>query len=115
MNYIINPIWFYLMSVVDALKSFSIIAAIALLATSIVWRFMSFDAGYDEEKEYKKRSFNSFVWSAIFCAMAIFVPNKETLMQIMIARYATYDNASAVIQAVQNAANYIIETVGKAK
>jgi hypothetical protein len=47
--------------------------------------------------------------------MAIFVPNKETLMQIMIARYATYDNATAVIQAVQNAADYIIETVGKVK
>lgn len=76
---------------------------------------MSFDADYDEEKEYKKRSFNSFVWSAIFCAMAIFVPNKETLMQIMIARYATYDNASTIIQAVQNAADHIIEMAGKAK
>ena len=103
------------MSVVDALKTFSIFATILLLSSSIILKFMAHDAYGDDEKTYKKRSSTSSVWSVIFCAMAIFVPNKETLTQIMIARYATYDNASTVIQAVQNAADYIIEMVGKTK
>lgn len=115
MNYIINPIWFYLMSVVDALRTFSILATILLFSLSIILKFMTLDAYGDDEKMYKKRSSTSFVWSIIFCAMAILVPSKETLTQIMIARYATYDNASAVIQAIQNSADYIIEMVGKAK
>jgi len=103
------------MSVVDALRTFSIIATIFHFSLSIILRFMALDTFGDEEKTYKKRSSTSFVWSVIFGAMAILVPNKETLTQIMIARYATYDNASAAIQAVQNAADYIIEMVGKAK
>lgn len=115
MNYIINPIWFYLMSVVDAIRTFSIIATIVLFSSCIVLRFMAFDAYGEDEKTYMRRSSTNFVWSAIFCTMAILVPSKETMAQIMIAKYATYENASAVIQTIQNAADNIIETVEKMK
>ena len=52
---------------------------------------------------------------AVLAFATILIPDKNTLIQMLLAKYATYDNAATVIQTVQNAADYIIESVGKLK
>ena len=113
MNYIIHSVWFYIISIVDALKGLSVVVAILsiLIACSLLYDSLT------ETEENKKKRFRVakklFIVCIVFTLLSIFIPNKNTLMQIMIAKYATYDNASATIQTVQNAADYIIESVGK--
>ena len=113
MNYIINPVWFYLMSVTDALKWLSAIFAGCCALAAIFLLIDSYDYCGEERFKQQKIVKTFFAWCAVCTVFAVFIPSKNTLMQIMVAKYTTYDNASAAIQAVQNAADYIIESVQK--
>ena len=115
MNYIINPAWFYFMSVSDGLVVIAIISAtvFGLICGAMV---IQISDSFGEEERKAKRTFKkSLVFLLISVLFAVLVPSKNTILQIMIAKYATYDNAATVIQTVQNAADYIIESVGKLK
>ena len=115
MTYIINPIWFYFASVVDALKVIMTVIAIVMLV-GVVCSVISITDSVDEERNrWMKRAKLSFTLCCLFAVLATLIPSKETLMQIMIAKYATYENADSAIQAIKSAADYVIEAAGKPK
>lgn len=113
MTYIVNPIWFYLMSIADAVVNVSVFSAVVAGGLALVF-FASASESHEEEKAMYKRRGKIATWiAAISVVLVVFVPSKETLMQIMIAKYATYENADNAIQAIKSAADYVIEAAGK--
>lgn len=115
MTYIINPIWFYLMSIVDALKTIMVVVSIVMLVGVICCVISVTDSIGEELKRWMKRTKMFFALCCLCAVLAALIPSKETLMQIMIAKYATYENADNAIQAIKSAADYVIEAAGKLK
>jgi hypothetical protein len=111
MEYIVNPSWFYWVKVFDSISSSSIrVAAFA----GIVWIvfLLAKILEFDPPERYIK---TSLVVLCIAAILYFFVPNKETMIQMQIARLATYDNASIVIESIQSAADYVVSVITELK
>lgn len=119
MEYIINPSWFYWIEVANAVKICSFVAATILLCASIVLAVVSHDDDFfgDHEDAKKKRKVMAacLVALALFSVVGIFVPSKQTLIEMMIAKKATYDNVSWTIEQVKEAVDYIISAIKEIK
>lgn len=114
MDYIINPSWFYWISVLDGVKATLIASTImsALVAT-ILAGFVFGDSwgDEDEERNAKKALKISIVVLAFSIVGVIFIPSKQVLMEMMIAKYATHENAHVAVETVRSAVDYIIEAI----
>lgn len=111
MNYIINPSWFYWISVVESIQILAIFAAIIL---GIGWVLIFFS--YTIDGEGKKRTLVLMALLIVSLVLiAIFIPSKETLIQMKIAEFATYDNAKITIDTIKSAADYILECLKQLK
>lgn len=112
MDYIINPSWFYWIEVADYTKGISGGVAIILVIAVIVLAIMAkMSADFGEEKEAKclcKVLLYCLIGLAVSIAASIFIPSKRTLIEMMIARKATYDNVSWTIEQFKEAVDYII-------
>ena len=115
MDYIINPSWFYWIEVADSVKGVAIAAGLILLIAVIVLVIMAKMSGdFNEENEAKcllKVLLYCLIGLAISAAVVIFVPSKKTLIEMMIAKKATYDNVSWTIEQVKEAVDYIISAI----
>ena len=116
MDYIINPSWFYWLSVAEATKIVSfIIAGIAMLVTVVFMIGMLENIQYGEQDEdyiRHKKIFKIFIAVAIvFFVAGILIPSRQTLIEMMVAKFATYENARLTEQAIKDAVDYIISAV----
>lgn len=126
MTYIINPMWFYWLSVVD--KACQLIHTLAILlfifsaAAYIVAAVLKFNAidydGIDKEcSEYvagtkAQRAATVFaVLTVILFAIYAFIPPRETLIEMQIARFTTVENAEWALDAVKRATDYIVSAI----
>lgn len=123
MNYIIDPRVFYWMEVLDNVKGLGIIMAILLGVATIcatVWYYVvridlisyngELDEGDKEQlKTIKKIVFLCFSLFAVSLLIAVFVPFKQTMMEMLIARYATYENAEWTVESLKSIVDYIVE------
>ena len=111
MNYIINPSWFYWIGVVDVIKMLALFVTIIL---AIVWGLMLFS--YAMDREGSKRTLILMALLVISSALIfIFIPSKETLIQMKIAEFVTYDNAKITIDTIKSAADYVLECLKQLK
>lgn len=127
MTYIINPMWFYWLSVADKVCQAAHTLAIPLLAFSIasyvvaaVLKFVAND-GYDginrESPEHiigtklQRAATALVVIAAILYAIYTFVPSRETLIEMQIARFTTVENAEWALDAVKSATDYIVSAI----
>ncbi len=119
MEYIINPSWFYWIEVSDCIKVCAIIAAVILLIAAIVLAIVAkMDDDFNEYRSanVKRKVFiYCLVALAVCVAVIIFVPSKRTLIEMMIAKKATYDNVSWTIEQVKEAVDYIISAIEEIK
>ena len=53
--------------------------------------------------------------SLIICAIAIFLPSKETLISMMIAKYATKENLGMTVEGIKSAVDYIMDAIKEIK
>ena len=112
MDYIINPSWFYWIEVSDCIKGCAIGAAVILLIAAIVLAIAA--KSDDDFCEYKSANAKRkvliycLVALAVCVAVIIFVPSKQTLIEMMIARTATYDNVSWTVDQIKEVVDYII-------
>lgn len=113
MNYVIDPLWIYLIGLVETLKPtlgflsiVSIILAVVILGTSA-----------DEETDIKKSCLKVskiLVISSIILGMAyVFVPSKETVIQMLIAKNVTVDRVQIATDVVQNIYKDILGVISK--
>ena len=108
MNYIINPSWFYWLEVVEALKTVFIVCAITINTVAVI--FIIFDSGEDMISSKKTRTIMAVIGIlAIF--PAILVPSKQTMIEMMVAKFATYENAQWTVDAVKDAVDYIVQAI----
>lgn len=110
MTYIINPMWFYWMHVLDGARvvlGVVIVSCIlGALASAGIWA----DKGISGKK--LRSLITTFLIIACVCFLLFpFVPSKETMIEMMVAKYATVENAEMTVEAIKNLVDYIIEAV----
>lgn len=127
MDYIINPMWFYWLQVVDGLNGCMFAACVIVgiaFAVSLCWYIT---ARFPDDREFdelgkvhyvrlgKKFSIGFGVAFFILMIAAILIPSKETLVSMMIAKFATYNNAQLTVDTIKSAVDYIVKAVQAAK
>ncbi len=116
MTPIINPMWFYWLNVLTALKYISLVGVIVCGILFVICGIIyasDRDAGDDSPFMRKAVMRLCIVFVSLVIA-AIFIPSQETLVTMKVAEYATYENAEIAIDAIKSAAQYIIEAIGEA-
>lgn len=106
MNPIVNPLFFYFAMVVDSLccvicifgASILIILAVAALLCLIT--YIEYDGEIEDNYTFlanMKIVKRSIVISIILWTIFIFIPSKEVLIEMEVAKYATPDNIKSII------------------
>lgn len=118
MTYIINPMWFYWVSVIDSIRMATIavlvisIGTVVVLAISIGISFYEL-GGYcgDDDQKYKKFFKIAIPLVIVSTLIIIFLPSKDTLIEMQIAKYATIENANMTFDAIKDTVDYIINAI----
>jgi len=130
MNYIINPSWFYWLNVVDGIKTALLVVAIVAVIVGAIFLVSYFSAleeycgWHGKEGTFKpskwdllckKISIASVIVTAICIMGLVFIPSKNTLIEMQIAQMATYENAQWTVDSLKSVVDYIVEAIQKVK
>ena len=102
----INPIVFYLVDLLDTLDTIcSICGFVCGVVSGVLWAFVQTGEirGYDDEKKANRFSKVFAAAFVVLLVLVIAIPSKQAMVEMLIAKYATTDNAKALI-------DYIVET-----
>lgn len=110
---VINPIWFYLMSVCSAVKVAAILCTFiaAILVAACIICVCEGD-GETFAKRFWKRSVAAL---CISMAVAVFCPSSETLEKMLIAQNVTYERVEQATDVVSNVYEDIMNLFEKSK
>lgn len=116
---IVNPMFFYLISIVDELRIVCLLfafAAVSLGITTFIYK-MEYDPEDEEEEvkkgEYIKKLLRRAVIFGTFAFIGIFIPSKETMIQMEVASLATPENLNSTKEQAKNFIDYIVDSVDK--
>lgn len=128
MNYIINPSWFYWLGVVNSMRGFMLaafIVAIIVIGASLivipvnVKLIQDYPSVSDDERKVVRFFTKALKVSIGVCIVGglflIFVPSKETLIEMMVAKQATYENATWTVDALKSAVDYVVQAIQSLK
>ena len=128
MNYIINPGWFYWLGVVESMRYFmvaALIVSIVIVVASAIIIPMNInmihefpDMSDDERKtvQFFTKALKIAIGVLVISGLVlVFVPSKETLIEMMIAKQATYENATWTLDALKSAVDYVIQAIQSLK
>ena len=128
MNYIINPSWFYWLGVVNSMRSFMIAAfviaiiviGVALIIIPIeVKMIQDFPTMCADERKVVMFFTKALKIAIGVCIVAglflVFIPSKDTLIEMMIAKQATYENATWTVDALKSAVDYVVQAIQRLK
>ena len=131
MNYIVDPNLIYLLTVVDKFKIFiGIITAFLIVGLGILIGCTIYNYVESENPEYrdesrkwnrkwykwcKRLSISVSVFTVLFIALFIFVPSKDTIVCMEIAKTATYENVELGFQRLKEAVDYVINAINSLK
>ena len=115
-EYIISPNWFYWISVIEDIK---VIAFLACLVFVVLFIIMSIDLLFEPDEEartiiaWKKKMKTFFVVILVLIACSIFIPSKDTMIEMCIAKIATVDNSKLAVETIKEATDYVFEKIGE--
>ena len=128
MNYIINPSWFYWLGVVESMRYFMIAAFIISIAAIIVAIIIvpvdmrmirDFpDMSDDERKsvQFFTKVLKAAIWALVISGLILlFVPSKETIIEMMIAKQTTYENTTWTLDALKSVVDYVVQAIQSLK
>ena len=128
MNYIINPSWFYWLGVVESIRHFMvaafIVSIVVVVASAIIVPVnMRMIRDFPEMSDDERKTVQFFTKAlkiaigvlVISGLVLVFVPSKETLIEMMIAKQATYENATWTLDALKSAVDYVIQAIQSLK
>ena len=105
---IINPLWFYLISVSNNLQIVcGVIACLAL--TAILISILM----YPILEEFKGLRTKLVIIGIVCAFIGILTPSKETCYQMMVASLITKDNIEITAEAGKEAVDYIVDSIDK--
>lgn len=110
-EYIISPAWFYWVNIVNSIEIIMIMLTIISLMATLFMTFMSLDDEDNESKRYEKIALKMLIISITCMVIAIFIPTKETLIEMQIAKYATWENTEWTVSAIKDVVDYIIDAI----
>lgn len=116
MEQIVNPAFFYWASVFEGLKMASIVLTAVCLVALLLMVFYynsEYRGWYDDDEDaiaFRKIMKRIAVASMVMVVIIIFVPSKQTMIEMQLAKMATGDNISAVIEKITEVAKEIIES-----
>lgn len=109
---IVDPMLFYWISVIDSVKCvLAVIAFIIGCGLVVTTLFISYEC--DNLDEFKQM-FKKFkgpqigIFTACLILMICFMPSGKTLIKMEIAKHATYENTTIVIEKIEEVAKDII-------
>ena len=121
MDYIINPMWFYWLHVINSLRTVCILLAVfSLFACVIFWSLACYTLSYSdhEDEDYRRYKRVAVILTPItvfFILCIIFLPSKNIMIEMQIARYATKQNVEFGLEAIKSATDYVIEAIQQLK
>ena len=128
MNYIINPSWFYWLGVVNSMRGFMLTAfivaiitiGVALIIIPVNVKLIRDYPSISDDERKVVRFFTKALKVAIGVCIAsglflVFVPSKETIIEMMIAKQATYENATWTVDALKSAVDYVVQAIQSLK
>jgi len=112
-NYIVNPLWLYLASVSDGIKTLVILMAIISGAVLIV-TLLGFAEDFLDDLEEKEQK--SFLKKIIFClvvscTLSILIPDGTAIKTMIAASYVTEENVTAATNYGKDIVDYIFDKV----
>lgn len=116
MKPIINPIWFYLIGIIEDVDFFlefwGIIMTIAG-AVAIIVPFVTIASNEHEEKLLKSlKKFTKLFYIGLLCViLGVLTPKQEACYQIMAASVVTPDNIEIVGDKTTDVIDYIVDSV----
>ena len=113
-NYIINPSIFYWMNVLDSIRgvaTVTLLISVACLIIALILYFVDMDEDDEVVKLCRKLTFISGIITVISIIIIIFIPDKRTSIEMLIARTATYENAQLTVQGIKEIVDYIIQAI----
>ena len=109
---IVDPMWFYWISVIDNVKIvLSVMAFIIVCGLIIATIIMATECeDIDEFRQAFKKLKGARIWTFTVCLiiMICFMPSSETLIKMEIAKHATYENTTFAIEKIEEVAKDII-------
>ena len=117
MNYIIEPSWFYWLSVANAVSFIAFILFIIGMIVTIVCALWSIDSIGFRDTHKTLRKFTRICGAVVVLSIVvyIFVPDKSTLIEMQVAKFATYENAQWTVENVKSVVDYIIDAIESMK
>ena len=109
MDYIINPMWFYWLSVVDNLR---VAATIFAIVAGIIVGIVLMTFFLDDINIFKEHLILGVSGVLLFIASVIaliFIPSKQTLIEMEVAKHSTYSNVESVKEQIKDATDYILD------
>ena len=116
MKPIINPWLFYIVDLLDGLKTLCILAVPVLV---IVIGFLTVtidDLGRGEEKELKSARRTRkivIIFSILLLIVIPFIPSKETCYKMMVASQITDNNIQKAEDVIKSSVDYIFEKINE--
>lgn len=134
MNPIINPMWFYLIDMLDGLSFIAGLLVFVLIFVLFLsgwglgylyldndmWEYTR-DDDYDDDrltdiwKNFTKWWKRLFVLLVVLLTLTILVPSEQTIYKMMIATYATGDNIEIVLDKITDGVDYIFDKIDEVK
>ena len=116
MNYIIDPIWFYWISVANNLiVTCAVIGGLfgilSMVFGGILIANMEYGPNDSDYRAAKKVLKVSIPLSVLLILLSVLIPSKEVLIEMQIAKFATYENAEWTIDAIKGLVDYIVEAI----
>ncbi|MEA4919367.1 MAG: hypothetical protein VB078_00365 [Clostridiaceae bacterium] len=117
MNYIVNPMRFYWVQILnDAKETFLVLAVSATIAVLLGMMMYAINMSVGETNIAIKRwAKPAIIMLIISWSLYILLPSKETLILMMIAKHATYENAQWTVETIKSAVDYIVQAVQSIK
>lgn len=121
---IIPPSYFYLLSVCDTLSQVaSAITVVSVIALAILvfFRIILPSISWDEDEvnaveRHLLPAIRTLSWVLpVSLLLAVFVPSKTMLLSMMVAKFATYENAELTVDAIKEAVDYIVAAIASLK
>ena len=116
MTPIINPWLFYIVDLLDGLKTLCILAVPVLVIVIGYLTLTIDDLGRGEEKELKsaRRTRKIVILFSILLLIVIpFIPSKETCYKMMVASQITDNNIQKAEDTIKNSVDYIFEKINE--
>lgn len=118
MNPIISPLTIYLINLMDPLHAVFIGACIVFLVLGILTGIDYLDNKDSSTEKYQKQAQKALGRTrrmAVICVLcmllAVFVPSKNTIIEMIVAQNITINNINAGEEKVKEAIDYLVEKV----